>query len=302
MARTIVFVYADARTRWIRSRIEPGEQCGILAAQSIGEPTTQLTLNTAHNVGRGSENLQLGVPRLTEILDMTVKMKTPSMVIFPRRGADTGAIRHKFKGSTLTQLLLQVEVLRDPPSFDKSTSVPEDRAWMDLNRAYFGPDFDDEDVQDQDGKFVVATPRDYVVRYTLCADKLEHSRVSIVEVASRIRDVWHARPENTWESIFVTFTPAPIGRRYIVRVRCAGIRFTSITKPTRVQRASAQYQMSFFLRKLALMSQRLIEFGLSTSLASVSEPRAASVSDVTHNVAVAKEEVMTTRGTCLAHL
>lgn len=54
---TLVHTYADARTRWIRSRIEPGEQCGILAAQSIGEPTTQMTLNTGHNVGRGSENL-----------------------------------------------------------------------------------------------------------------------------------------------------------------------------------------------------------------------------------------------------
>lgn len=47
-----------------------------------------MTLNTFHNVGRGSENLQIGVPRLTEILDMTLKMKTPSMTIFGKEGVD----------------------------------------------------------------------------------------------------------------------------------------------------------------------------------------------------------------------
>jgi DNA-directed RNA polymerase II subunit RPB1 len=101
----LVYTYADARTRWIRSRIEPGEQCGILAAQSIGEPTTQMTLNTGHNVGRGSENLQMGVPRLTEILDMTLKMKTPAMVVFPKEGVSLAQLEQQFKGATLTSLL-----------------------------------------------------------------------------------------------------------------------------------------------------------------------------------------------------
>ncbi len=101
-SRALIYTYADARTRWIRSRIEPGEQCGILAAQSIGEPTTQMTMNTHHNVGRGSENLQMGVPRMTEILDMTVKMKTPVMVVFPREQVDVDLLGGDFKGAMLT--------------------------------------------------------------------------------------------------------------------------------------------------------------------------------------------------------
>ncbi|CAH0392195.1 unnamed protein product [Bemisia tabaci] len=56
----------------------PGEPVGILAAQSIGEPSTQMTLNTFHFAGRGEMNVTLGVPRLREILTVaTKKLKTP---------------------------------------------------------------------------------------------------------------------------------------------------------------------------------------------------------------------------------
>ena len=51
-----------------RSYVEPGENVGLLAAQSIGEPSTQMTLNTFHFAGRGEMNVTLGIPRLREIL------------------------------------------------------------------------------------------------------------------------------------------------------------------------------------------------------------------------------------------
>ncbi|CAG2065024.1 unnamed protein product, partial [Timema podura] len=60
----------------------PGEPVGLLAAQSIGEPSTQMTLNTFHFAGRGDMNVTLGIPRLREILMMASKtIKTPSMDI-----------------------------------------------------------------------------------------------------------------------------------------------------------------------------------------------------------------------------
>lgn len=60
----------------------PGEPVGLLAAQSIGEPSTQMTLNTFHFAGRGDMNVTLGIPRLREILMMASKnIKTPSMEI-----------------------------------------------------------------------------------------------------------------------------------------------------------------------------------------------------------------------------
>jgi DNA-directed RNA polymerase I subunit RPA1 len=65
-----------------RAQCDAGENVGLLAAQSIGEPSTQMTLNTFHFAGRGEMNVTLGIPRLREIL-MTAskKIKTPSASI-----------------------------------------------------------------------------------------------------------------------------------------------------------------------------------------------------------------------------
>lgn len=52
-----------------------------MCAQSIGEPTTQMTLNTFHAAGISSKNVTLGVPRIKEILNATRNIKTPSMTI-----------------------------------------------------------------------------------------------------------------------------------------------------------------------------------------------------------------------------
>ena len=70
--------------------VAPGEAVGMLAAQSIGEPSTQMTLNTFHFAGRGDMNVTLGIPRLKEILTIaSTNIKTPQMTIplivsFPR--------------------------------------------------------------------------------------------------------------------------------------------------------------------------------------------------------------------------
>ena len=70
-----------------RMQIHPGEAVGCLAAQGIGEPSTQMTLNTFHLAGTGVANVTLGIPRLREIL-MTAsqKIKTPTMELILRQG------------------------------------------------------------------------------------------------------------------------------------------------------------------------------------------------------------------------
>lgn len=62
----------------LRAFADPGECVGLLAAQSIGEPSTQMTLNTFHFAGRGEMNVTLGIPRLREILMTSSKnISTP---------------------------------------------------------------------------------------------------------------------------------------------------------------------------------------------------------------------------------
>ena len=71
-----------ANVKFLHTLTHPGEAVGCMAAMAIGEPSTQMTLNTFHLAGHAGVNLTLGIPRLREIL-MTAsdKIKTPAMVL-----------------------------------------------------------------------------------------------------------------------------------------------------------------------------------------------------------------------------
>lgn len=62
--------------------INPGEAIGIIAAQSLGEPGTQLTLRTFHFVGVAELNVTTGLPRIIEILDAKKTVKNKAMIIY----------------------------------------------------------------------------------------------------------------------------------------------------------------------------------------------------------------------------
>ena len=70
---------------------------GALAAQSLGEPATQMTLNTFHYAGVSAKNVTLGVPRLKEIINVSKRPKTPSLTVFltgqPARDAEKAKVR-----------------------------------------------------------------------------------------------------------------------------------------------------------------------------------------------------------------
>jgi DNA-directed RNA polymerase subunit A" len=66
------------------TRIEPCEAVGIVAAQSIGEPGTQMTMRTFHYAGVAEINVTLGLPRLIEIMDARKSPSTPTMTIYLR--------------------------------------------------------------------------------------------------------------------------------------------------------------------------------------------------------------------------
>ncbi len=67
---------------YVRSLIEPGEAAGVVSAQSIGEPGTQMTLRTFHFAGVKEQNVTLGLPRLIEIVDARKIPSTPTMTIY----------------------------------------------------------------------------------------------------------------------------------------------------------------------------------------------------------------------------
>lgn len=68
--------------KYLKSLVEPGEAVGIVAGQSVGEPSTQMTLNTFHLAGHSAKNVTLGIPRLREILmTASAHISTPTMTL-----------------------------------------------------------------------------------------------------------------------------------------------------------------------------------------------------------------------------
>lgn len=65
-----------------RATVEDGEAVGTVAAQSVGEPGTQMTMRTFHYAGVAELNVTLGLPRLIEIVDARKKISTPTMAIY----------------------------------------------------------------------------------------------------------------------------------------------------------------------------------------------------------------------------
>lgn len=77
------YIYTEIIRKFQLSIDEPGNLVGIIAAQSIGEPATQMTLNTFHFAGVGSKSeVVRGVPRLKEIISVSKNMKSPMLSVF----------------------------------------------------------------------------------------------------------------------------------------------------------------------------------------------------------------------------
>ncbi len=75
-------VIRETYKSYLSAQIEPGEAAGTVAAQSVGEPGTQMTLRTFHYAGVRELNVTLGLPRLIEIVDARRIPSTPTMTVF----------------------------------------------------------------------------------------------------------------------------------------------------------------------------------------------------------------------------
>jgi DNA-directed RNA polymerase II subunit RPB1 len=124
LLETIVLKYKQAI-------VHPGEMVGVIAGQSIGEPTTQLTLNTFHLAGVASKsNVTRGVPRIEEILRLTKNPKNPSLTVFLKSSDESNQERANtlstmMEHTRLSDVVSSVEICFDP--IDSSSHIPADR-------------------------------------------------------------------------------------------------------------------------------------------------------------------------------
>lgn len=108
-------IIEEVKSAYLRAMVEPGEAAGTVAAQSIGEPGTQMTLRTFHYAGVAELNVTLGLPRLIEILDARKTLSTALMTIYLKeKYAKSGEKAREFaerkvKMTTVEDLALQTE-------------------------------------------------------------------------------------------------------------------------------------------------------------------------------------------------
>lgn len=137
------WLIGEIETRFQQAQCAPGEMVGALAAQSLGEPATQMTLNTFHFAGVSSKNVTLGVPRLKEIINISKKPKAPSLTVFLTGAAARDAEKAKnvlcrLEHTTLRKVTANTAIYYDPDP--QNTVIPEDQEFV--NVYYEMPDFD----------------------------------------------------------------------------------------------------------------------------------------------------------------
>jgi DNA-directed RNA polymerase II subunit RPB1 len=173
------WILDEIETRFHLSKVSPGEMCGVLAAQSIGEPATQMTLNTFHYAGVSAKNVTLGVPRLKEIINVSKSVKTPSLTIFLQEEVSGDSevakmVHSMIEYTVLGDIVKLTEILFDPDI--RNTVVAMDSEWIKQYYELAG----DDDID-------IRRLSPWVLRFELNQTAFYDKRMSMMEIVSVIK-------------------------------------------------------------------------------------------------------------------
>jgi DNA-directed RNA polymerase II subunit RPB1 len=168
----------------MKSWVQPGEQVGIIAAQSIGEPSTQLTLNTFHMAGVASKsNVTQGIPRLREILKVTKNPKATSLTIYmkPEFRKSKEKARQLVQDLELTLLrniTNKIGIYWDPTNED--TVIEEDRELLAFYRF----------LEQGQPDVAAATNSKWLVRLELNREEMYNKNITMADVVFVVRKMY----------------------------------------------------------------------------------------------------------------
>ena len=170
-----------------KSIVHPGEMVGVIAGQSIGEPTTQLTLNTFHHSGVATKsNVTRGVPRIEEILRLTRNPDKPSATVFLKPVDQYDKDRatnycNMIQHTKMVDVVKSVEICFDPD--DKDTKIIQDR---DLIQQYY--EFE-EMIQDcnKDSEGAPLPKSKWLIRIEIDAETLLDKNITMDDIHYAIK-------------------------------------------------------------------------------------------------------------------
>jgi len=182
-SRSFEWVLEEIESRFMKAIVHSGEMVGALAAQSLGEPTTQMTLNTFHYAGVSAKNVTLGVPRLKELINVAKNIKTPNVTVrlTPQYAHDSEAakiVQTLIQYTTLAGVTQGTEIWYDPDPMN--TIIEED---LEFVRDYF-------ELPDQDTNVENLSP--WLLRIILHKGEIADKRLKLQDIAERIAQAFDA--------------------------------------------------------------------------------------------------------------
>ena len=165
-----------------KSKISPGEMVGPIAAQSIGEPATQMTLNTFHFAGVSAKsNVTRGIPRLKELLHITKNIKSPSAMIFLKEeyafNRDKAQfIKNKLEYTPFKDIVIKSQIYYDPNINIHETVVDEDKNILENYKEFENIEFDENNIDQK-----IVSP--WIIRF-------EFNRKSMLEKDITLDDIY----------------------------------------------------------------------------------------------------------------
>ncbi|KAK4532844.1 hypothetical protein CCYA_CCYA14G3701 [Cyanidiococcus yangmingshanensis] len=175
-SKALTWLLGEIETRFVRARATPGEMVGAVAAQSLGEPATQMTLNTFHFAGVSAKNVTLGVPRLKELINVAKQAKTPSVTVYLKNGKDkelANIVQSELEQCRLRDVVESSAIFFDPDP--ANTVIEEDREWV---RDYF-------DLPDEMDRPERLSP--WLLRIVLSTEMMIDKRLRLSDVARKLR-------------------------------------------------------------------------------------------------------------------
>lgn len=170
-----------------KSIVEAGEMVGTIAAQSIGEPTTQMTLNTFHLVGIASAST-LGVPRLKELMSVTQNLKTPMMTIYLKDEYKTNneiasTIASHIKFTVLKDVRKRISVYYDPDPHSKGGFMEKDNVYNVFHSLSTNKNACQSSID--------MLP--WLLRIEMDREKMLEKNITLIDIKSRFCNNWEKR-------------------------------------------------------------------------------------------------------------
>jgi DNA-directed RNA polymerase II subunit RPB1 len=131
----LILLLETVLLKYKQAIVHPGEMVGVVAGQSIGEPTTQLTLNTFHLSGVASKaNVTQGVPRIEELLRITRNPKKASLTVHLKPIDETDKEKaqqfsNMLEHTKLMDVIKSVQIYFDPN--DNASTIVEDHLLLE---------------------------------------------------------------------------------------------------------------------------------------------------------------------------